>query len=94
MVASLAVPSEGASQPAPIAVPLSAIVRSPTRADGYAVYVVVGDGAAARARVRDVTLGEMIGSRVEVTGGLRPGERVVVSGAAIATDGMAVAIVA
>ena len=94
MVASLAVSAGGAAAPAPMAVPLTAIVRSPTRPDGYAVYVVVGEGTAARAQVRDVTLGEMIGSRVEVTGGLRPGERVVVSGAAVATDGMAVAIVA
>jgi multidrug efflux system membrane fusion protein len=94
MVASLGMPAPGGAQGSSIAVPLTAIVRSPTSPDGYAVYVVVGEGAAARARVRNVTLGEMIGSRVEVTEGLRAGERIVVSGAAIATDGMAVAIVA
>jgi multidrug efflux system membrane fusion protein len=92
MVASLQLPDEAASRQ-PLAVPLAAIVRSPKSPDGYAVFVVSGDGGAAKAVARDVTLGEMIGNRIEVTAGLRPGERVIVSGATIVTDGAAVAVV-
>jgi multidrug efflux system membrane fusion protein len=92
MVASLQVPDEAAPRQ-PLAVPLTAIVRSPKTPDGYAVYVVSREGGAAKAVARDVTLGEMIGNRIEVTAGLRPGERVIVSGATIVTDGATVAVV-
>jgi multidrug efflux system membrane fusion protein len=92
MVASLQMPGDQPHQQ-PLAVPLTAIVRSPKRPDGYAVFVVRGEGDTMTAVARDVTLGEMTGNRIEVTTGLQPGERVVVSGATVVTDGAPVAIV-
>ncbi len=70
-----------------IAVPLTAIVRSKTNADGYAVYVLEGNGTTAVARLRDVTLGEMVGNQVGVITGIKPGEKVIVSGGTIVNDG-------
>ena len=48
--------------------------------------------ARTRARLREVTLGEMVAIGVTVTSGLRQGERVIVSGATIVADGEAVEI--
>jgi RND family efflux transporter MFP subunit len=92
MVASLQMAAEEGATPT-LAVPLSAVVRSPRHPDGYAVAVVVGDGDQAKAEIRDVTLGDMVGNRVAVTGGLRPGDRIVVTGATLVVDGAPVAIV-
>jgi RND family efflux transporter MFP subunit len=75
MVASLQMAAESGTAPV-LAIPLSAVVRSPRTPDGYAVAVVVGDGDQARAQIRDVTLGDMVGNRVAVTSGLRPGDRI------------------
>jgi multidrug efflux system membrane fusion protein len=91
MVAAVQVGDASASsaQPALVA-PLSAIVRG--KGDGYAIYVVEDQAGEAVARLRSVTLGPMIGNQIAVTAGLRPGERVVVSGATIVTDGERVSI--
>lgn len=83
----------GAAAPAPaVVVPLAAIVRSRGR-DGYAVYVVEDKGGQPVARMRDVTLGTMIGNQIAVAEGLRPGERVVVSGATILADGDRISLI-
>lgn len=70
-----------------LAVPLTAIVRSKTKPDGYAVYVLEGNGVTGVARLRDVTLGEMVGNQVGVISGIKPGEKVIVSGGTIVNDG-------
>ena len=75
------------------AIPLSAVVQSPRAADSYAVFVVAEDGGAATARTRDVKLGRIVGNDVTVLEGLRAGERVVVSGASLLTDGETVRVV-
>ncbi|MCH7944033.1 MAG: efflux RND transporter periplasmic adaptor subunit, partial [Proteobacteria bacterium] len=54
--------------------------------DGIAVYVVI-DGVAER---RLITLGEAIGSRFEVLGGIEPGDMVVVRGNERLRSGQAV----
>lgn len=76
-----------------LALPLSAIVRSKDTPDGYAVYVVEERAGAAVARRRNVVLGEMLGNQIAVTGGVRAGERVIISGGSIVNDGEAVRIV-
>jgi multidrug efflux system membrane fusion protein len=43
-------------------------------------------------RLRDVSLGAMTGNGITVLAGLRPGDRVVVTGATIVNDGEAVEI--
>jgi RND family efflux transporter MFP subunit len=75
------------------AVPLTAVLKSPAEPDGYAVFVLAGDGDNAVAKVRSVKLGEVVGNRIVVTSGLAAGERVVVSGATIVSDGDRVRVI-
>lgn len=73
-------------------VPLSAIVHAKS-GDGYAVYVVEDRDGQPVARLRAVTLGTMIGNQIAIADGVRAGERVVVSGATIVTDGERVSLI-
>ena len=57
----------------------------------YAVYVVA-DSSGPRAKLRRVRLGEVSGNLIAVREGSAQGERVVVLGATIVTDGQAVQI--
>jgi multidrug efflux system membrane fusion protein len=75
-----------------LVVPLSAIVRA-KGGDGYAVYVVEDKEGKSIARLRNVTLGTMIGNQIAVAEGIHPGERVVVSGATIIIDGDQVSLI-
>ena len=70
-----------------ISVPLSAVIRPPGEADGYAVFVVEEESGGAIARVRRVRLGELMGNDVVVAGGLTRGERIIIQGAALVSDG-------
>jgi membrane fusion protein, multidrug efflux system len=90
MVASFELDHDRA--PGRLTVPLAAILRSKKLADGYALFVVEEQGGAAHARLREVSLGDMVASGVTVTSGLREGDRVIVSGATIVADGEAVEI--
>ncbi len=93
MVAVVQIGDEGAARaPSPLVVPLAAIVRSKGRPDGYAVFVVAEKDGGIVAQARDVTLGDIIGNQVAVTDGVRTGERVIVTGATIVTDGERVSI--
>jgi len=86
MVASLEIERGGGSI---LAIPISSVIRPPKSSEGYAVYVVVND----KAQARNVELGEPAGNLVSVVNGLKAGERVIVSGPALITDGQAVRIV-
>ena len=91
MVASIELAGEtGAGR---LTVPLGAIIRSKVKPDGYALFVVEERGGRTYARLREVTLGDMVATGVMVTEGLRAGEHVVVSGATIVTDGETVELV-
>jgi multidrug efflux system membrane fusion protein len=88
MIASVAVDS-GATpdiEPGAATVPLAAVVKG-AGPGTFAVFVVEGEGAAARARRREVTLGAISGNRVAVATGLAIGQRIIVSGASLLTDG-------
>jgi len=67
-------------------VSVAAIVKS-ARPGGFAVFVAEGPDDGATARVRDVGLGHIAGNRVAVSSGLKVGDRVVLSGASLLTDG-------
>lgn len=56
-------------------VPLHAVVRPPGSATGFAVFVVDSAGGRDLARLRLVELGDIQGSQITVTRGLRGGER-------------------
>jgi RND family efflux transporter MFP subunit len=92
MVASLQLAAQADSQPR-ILLPLSAVVRAPAPAAGYAVFVVDQGAGAARAHVRRVQLGELLGNQIAVRDGLRGDERVVVMGAPLLADGQSVQII-
>jgi RND family efflux transporter MFP subunit len=83
----------GARTAAQPVLPLSAIVRPPGAADGYAVFVVEEQGGRHTARLRRVKLGEAVGNGIAVTDGVKVGDRVIVAGASLTTDGEAVQIV-
>ncbi len=61
-------------------VPLTAVIRSPDKKDGFAVYLTDGPGESPKLRPQDVTLGDTYGNNISVLSGLNPGERVVTSG--------------
>ena len=86
MVAALEMGGKGVAAPH---VPIDAIIRTPQHPDDFSVFVV--DGAAARNR--PVKLGETSGNSVEVIDGLREGDRVVVRGASMLSDGETVRVV-
>lgn len=88
MVATLdaAEPGDGTSTEA-MTVPLTAVVRAPGGGDAYAVFVVEQDQGGPVARVRTVRLGDLVGNRIAVVDGLAAGERVIVRGATVITDG-------
>ena len=86
MIASISL--TGIPKPPVPSVPLSAIVSSPVTPDHYAVFVaqVQTQGGKWVAHMREVTLGETQESLVAVDG-VKPGETVVIVGAAQLKDG-------
>jgi multidrug efflux system membrane fusion protein len=79
--------------PSSVAVPLAAVVRSLTDPDGYGVFVVDSEGGHDIARARPVTLGTAVGNAVAIAAGVRAGERVIVMGATLVTDGEMVRVI-
>jgi RND family efflux transporter MFP subunit len=74
-------------QNAPVpSVPLSAVVANPATSGRYAVFMATERAGKWTAHLRDVTLGETHESDVAIEG-LKPGEKVVVSGTADLKDG-------
>jgi RND family efflux transporter MFP subunit len=92
MIVTVQMPSPPKPAPVPV-VPMSAIVRSKTKQEGYSVFVVEEQGGKAVSRARDVTLGGALNNGVIVNGGLREGEQIIVTGASLVNDGDSVQIV-
>jgi len=92
MVAALELAAAGASAPEAV-LPLTAVVRSPARSDGFAVFVVAEESGRTTARLRPVELGDFRGNRIAVRSGLGADDRVVVMGAPLLTDGEPVQII-
>lgn len=92
MVAALAVPAGAAPAASGTVVPLAAIVRPQSGSTSYAVYAVLDEGGKQIARVRPVELGPVLGNTIVVTAGLKPGDRVVVTGTSVVKDGNVVRI--
>ena len=89
MIASLTV---SGVQKAPVpAVPLSAVVADPASPGRYAVFLAREEGGKWVAHLREVTLGETHESDVAVDG-VKPGEKIVVVGAAGLKDGDSVQV--
>lgn len=95
MIATVDVPL-ASTQALPVGQPtvsFAAVVKSPHAGGGYAVFLLAGDDERAVARVQDVQLGPISGNRVAVTQGLAEGQRVVVTGASLLTDGDPVVVI-
>lgn len=93
MVASLKVPEATLAGSSQLALPLTAVVRSPRDARGFSVFVVEGAEGKETARMRDVKLGDVLGNAVLVTEGLKAGDRAISMGATLVTDGQAVRVI-
>jgi RND family efflux transporter MFP subunit len=92
MIASLAL--EGAQLPQSVlAIPLSAVVRNPGSANGFAVLIAEGGGDTSTARLRPIELGEIYGNMIAAKGGLNAGESVITTGAGIVKNGDKVRII-
>jgi RND family efflux transporter MFP subunit len=89
MIASLTV-SGVQKAPAPV-VPLSAVIADPASPGHYAVFVVKEEGGKWSAHLHEITLGETHEGDVAVEG-VKPGEKIVVVGAAGLKDGDSVQI--
>lgn len=92
MIASLETESNVAATPRTL-IPLNAVLRPPGQTDGYAVYVVDGPEANTVARLRTVTLGEVVGDAVVAESGLQAGERIIMTGATLVTDSQRVRVI-
>jgi RND family efflux transporter MFP subunit len=95
MIATVTVPFLEGGPATVSAVPLTAIVKSPSAAspDAYAVFVAEGQGELRTARLRPVSLGDVFGNMIAVTSGLAVGTPVIVSGATLVTDGESLRVV-
>jgi RND family efflux transporter MFP subunit len=88
MIASLSIAAAAPVPPVSV-VPLSAVIRDRQGGSSFAVMVVEGGVAHARA----VTLGPTYGERLAVTSGVKPGDQVILAGATLVSDGEAVEVI-
>ena len=92
MIASLAL--NGVQLPQSVlAVPLSAVIRDPSRADNFAVMIAEGSGDFETARLRPVELGDTYGNMIATKGGLAFGERVITTGVSLVKSGDKVRVI-
>lgn len=68
-------------------VPLEAVVRSPNRPDGYALFRIERRDGRTYAAARDIQIGAIRGNLLEVMEGAAPGDPIVVTGASMIRDG-------
>jgi RND family efflux transporter MFP subunit len=76
-----------------LAIPLSAVVRDPSRANGFAVMIAEGGGNSPTARLRAVELGDIYGNMIAAKGGLNSGEAVITTGVNLIKSGDKVRVI-
>jgi multidrug efflux system membrane fusion protein len=92
MIASITIGT--ASPPGGVTVvPISAVVRSPSNPDGFAVFVIAGTSDMVKVHTQDVTLGDTYGNMIAVLSGVNIGDRVVTSGTNIIKNGDEVRVI-
>lgn len=92
MIASLALNGERLPQSV-LAVPLSAVVRDPRGASGFAVMIAEGDAEIESARLQAVEVGDVYGNMVAMNRGIQSGERVITTGVSLIRDGDQVRVI-
>jgi RND family efflux transporter MFP subunit len=93
MIASLDVEQPPVTAADPPTLPLAAIVRPPGDPQDFAVYVAEDQSGRTIAKIRRVRLGEIIGNEIAVLSGVKTGERVIIRGATMVSDGGEVKII-
>jgi RND family efflux transporter MFP subunit len=74
-------------------IPLTAVVRSPSNPNGFAVYVTEGTGDTVKVHTQDVSLGDTYGNMIAVLNGVNLKDRVVTSGANMIKNGDQVRVI-
>ncbi|HEX4355847.1 MAG TPA: efflux RND transporter periplasmic adaptor subunit [Polyangiales bacterium] len=92
MVAALQLSGRNAAQSVAV-LPLSAVVRSHTHRDGFAVFELDDKRNPPVVQLRDVELGQFLGNVIPIQSGLAAGEKVVVQGASLLSDREAVRVI-
>jgi RND family efflux transporter MFP subunit len=92
MIAALKLNDPGARPPLAV-LPLNAVVRSPGTKGRFAVYVVDQKQSPPLARLREVELGEFLGNQIPISAGLADGDRVIVMGASLVSNGEPVQVI-
>lgn len=92
-VAALSLAGAPDSDAAAPLIPLSAIVRAPSHRERFAVFVVEERAGHPAVRIAEVQLGEFLGKVIPVKSGLGGGEKIVVQGAGLLSDGEPVEII-
>lgn len=92
MIASITIGS-GRPNAKVMVVPLTAVIRSPDRRDGFAVYLTDGPGDTPKIHTQDVTLGDTYGNNIAVLSGLNVKDRVVTSGTNMIKTGVEVRVI-
>lgn len=92
MIASLSLDGARLRQPA-MAVPLSAVIRDPGRANGFAVMTVEGAGDMVSAHLDPVELGDAHGNMIVVQSGLKNGQKVITTGVTLIKSGDQVRVI-
>ncbi len=92
MIASISI---GAGKPIGkvTVVPLTAVVRSPSNPNGFAVYITDGVGDTVKVHTQDVTLGDTYGNMIAVSQGVDLKDRVVTSGTNMIKNGDQVQVI-
>lgn len=76
-----------------VLVPISALLRPAGKPAGFSVFILEEQSGKTIARARPVSLGRSVENEMEITQGLRTGERIIISGAQFVTDGQVVRVV-
>lgn len=92
MIAALELAGTGKA-PALTVLPLNAVVRSPGHPGRFAVFVMDPKASVPTARLREVELGEFLGNQIPIRAGLADGDRVIVQGATLVSDGEQVQVI-
>jgi RND family efflux transporter MFP subunit len=86
MVATVVVAGARDTAPMP-AIPLAAVVKSPTSPGGFGVYAIDSRDGSDRVRLQPVSLGPVRGNAIVIMAGLNPGQRIVATAGLQLADG-------
>ena len=93
MIASLQIAATGTPAVSSATLPLNAIVRPPHDRNDFAVYVVEDRDGKSFARLRKISLGEIVGNEITVSKGVNIGDRVIMRGAMMVSEGAEVRVI-